>query len=116
MGTPCNCGFLPATDSKQRSMLWATLAAMITDIFLSYAREDASKAIELVRILEKDGWSVWWDHDVTAGQDFELEIDMALAEARVVVVLWSAFSVTSNWVRNEAREAKELNKLIGLCL
>ena len=89
---------------------------MSTDIFLSYASEDTSKAVELARVLENDGWSVWWDREISPGQDFEVEIDMALSQARAVVVLWSVFSVASNWVRNEAREAKEANKLIPVML
>ncbi len=89
---------------------------MGTDIFLSYASEDTSKAVELARILENDGWSVWWDREISPGQDFEIEIDMALSKARAIVVLWSVFSVSSNWVRNEAREAKEANKLIPVML
>ena len=72
--------------------------------------------MELARVLESDGWSVWWDRDISPGQDFEIEIDMALSKARAVVVLWSVFSVSSNWVRNEAREAKEANKLIPVML
>lgn len=89
---------------------------MSTDIFISYASEDTSKAMELVHLLQGDGWSVWWDREISPGQDFEIEIDMALANARAVVVLWSVFSVSSNWVRNEAKEAKETNKLIPVIL
>lgn len=89
---------------------------MSTDIFLSYAREDTSKAMELAHVLQGDGWTVWWDREISPGQDFEIEIDMALANARAVVVLWSVFSVSSNWVRNEAKEAKERNKLIPVIL
>lgn len=82
------------------------------DIFLSYAREDISVASELARELEKEGWSVWWDREIHPGQDFELVIDLALAHAKAVVVLWSVNSVASTWVRNEAKEAQESNKLI----
>ncbi len=89
---------------------------MGTDIFLSYASEDISKAVELARILENDGWSVWWDRDVAPGPDFEIDCTVALSKARAVVVLWSVFSVSSNRVKNEAREAKEANKLISVLL
>ena len=34
---------------------------MSTDIFLSYASQDSAKAGELARVLQADGWSVWWD-------------------------------------------------------
>lgn len=89
---------------------------MAPDVFLSYAREDISKARELVRILEQEGWDVWWDKEITPGRDFELEIDQALANAKAVLVLWSSNSVASNWVRNEAKEAKEANKLVPVLL
>ena len=86
------------------------------DIFLSYASEDVSRASELVRVLEDEGWTVWWDREIKPGQDFEIEIDKAISDSRAVMVLWSVFSVASNWVRNEANEAKELNKLIPVKL
>ena len=89
---------------------------MAPDIFLSYAREDVSKATELARILKVAGWSVWWDKEIVAGRDFELEIDAALSEAKAVLVLWSSYSISSNWVRSEAKEAKEANKLIPVLL
>lgn len=87
-----------------------------TDIFLSYAREDISVASELARELEREGWSVWWDREIHPGQDFELVIDLALAHAKAVVVLWSVNSVASTWVRNEAKEAQESNKLIPVLI
>lgn len=89
---------------------------MPADLFLSYAREDTSKATELVRILEKQGWTVWWDRRISPGRDFELEIDQALEKSKVVIVLWSESSVTSNWVRNEATEAKAAHKLVPVLL
>jgi hypothetical protein len=33
----------------------------MADIFLSYAREDQSRVGPLVRALEGQGWSVFWD-------------------------------------------------------
>lgn len=89
---------------------------MSRDVFLSYAREDTSKARELVSVLEDEGLSVWWDKEIYPGRDFELEIDQELANAKVVVVLWSSFSILSNWVRHEAKEAKDSNKLIPILL
>ncbi|MGZ9020763.1 MAG: toll/interleukin-1 receptor domain-containing protein, partial [Rhodoplanes sp.] len=41
------------------------------DIFLSYAREDVSVAQRLARALEDEGWSVWWDRHIPAGQTFD---------------------------------------------
>ncbi len=92
------------------------LRAMSIDIFLSYASEDTAKAVELARVLEHDGWSVWWDRDISPGPEDEIDCAVALLNARAVVVLWSVFSVSSNRVKNEAREAKESNRLIPILL
>jgi TIR domain len=89
---------------------------MSTDIFLSYASEDTAKAAELARVLENDGWSVWWDRKISPGPDVEIDCAVALSKASAVVVLWSVFSVSCNRVKNEAREAKESNRLIPVLL
>ena len=46
--------------------------------------------------------SVWWDHGLEAGQDYEDEIRRELADAKVIVPLWCTESVTSPWVIDEA--------------
>ena len=89
---------------------------MSLDIFLSYASEDAPKAMELARVLQADGWSVSCDRETPTGQDPAADVNMDASKARAVVVLWSAFSVSSSRVKNEAREAKEANKLIPVLL
>ena len=33
----------------------------MSDIFISYAKEDKEKAGLLAEVLEEQGWSVWWD-------------------------------------------------------
>ena len=41
------------------------------DVFLSYAREDRERARVLAHALESDGWSVWWDRKMVAGETFD---------------------------------------------
>ena len=77
----------------------------MSDIFLSYAREDREIAEDLATALSGRGWSVWWDRQVVIGRPFDAEIEHALAEARCVIVLWSRASVSSEWVKIEASEA-----------
>jgi hypothetical protein len=89
---------------------------MSTDIFLSYASEDSASARELGRVLQAAGWSVWWDHENSPGTDVDVDSATALSTAGAVVVLWSASSVASNRVKNEARDAKESNRLIPVLL
>lgn len=82
------------------------------DVFLSYARENRDLVQELVRVLKGRGLSVWWDRAIRAGRDFEQDIDLALANSKCVLVLWSEHSVASTWVRSEARDAHERDILV----
>jgi hypothetical protein len=61
----------------------------VSDIFLSYAREDLPRVKPVVEALVARGWSVWWDRTIKPGQIFERVIEAALDEARCVIVLWS---------------------------
>ncbi|TAN83988.1 MAG: toll/interleukin-1 receptor domain-containing protein [Gallionella sp.] len=70
----------------------------VTDIFISYAREDEARVEPLVHVLENQGWSVFWDRRIPAGQSWRSYIGRALAEAKCVIVAWSNESVHSNWV------------------
>jgi hypothetical protein len=47
----------------------AQSANTMTDIFLSYAREDLRTAQDLAEALEYYGWSVFWDPQSTHGQE-----------------------------------------------
>jgi TIR domain len=85
---------------------------MAHDVFISYAKGDRSRAAELASILETKSLSVWWDRDITPGRTFDDVIEEALTNARSVVVLWSAESVKSRWVRTEASAAAERDLLV----
>lgn len=78
----------------------------MADIFISYASEDRARAEKLAQALGARGWSIWWDREIPLGKSFDEVIEKALAEARCVIVLWSGFSIVSEWVRNEASEAR----------
>ncbi len=84
----------------------------MSDVFISYARQEAPRARQLARVLEESGFSVWWDRQVSAGADWASSIEQALNDARCVIVMWSANSVASTWVHEEAAYAREEGKLI----
>jgi len=82
------------------------------DIFISYAREDEPFAKDLERALRQHGWRLWRDDRLAIGRSFDEEIEARLRAARCVVVLWSAHSVKSQWVRAEASVALDRRVLV----
>lgn len=74
----------------------------MADIFMSYSREDRPKAEQIARALEAEGFSIWWDKVLRAGQSYDQVTEEMLGDSVVAIVLWSKISVKSNWVRSEA--------------
>ncbi len=79
----------------------------MTDVFISYKREDEVRAGRLVRALEGAGLSVWWDRGLPGGEDWRANIEAALDAAKVVVVCWTHASAgpEGGFVRDEAARA-----------
>ena len=84
----------------------------MADVFVSYARTDKARVAPLVAAIEAKGWSVWWDPEITPGQEFDDQIDAEIAAAAALLVVWTPASVVSRWVRGEAREAAERGILV----
>jgi len=82
------------------------------DIFISYASEDVDFVKELAEDLENEGFSVWWDISIPTGKNFDEVIEEALKKSSSVVVLWSTYSVGSDWVRLEAGEGRAKKRLV----
>lgn len=88
----------------------------MSDIFISYAHADREIARNLASTLESLGWQVWWDRTILAGETFDELIEKALDNARCVIVMWSADSIASRWVRTEAEEAARRNVLVPILI
>jgi formylglycine-generating enzyme len=88
----------------------------VSDIFLSYAREDLPRVKPIVDALAGRGWSVWWDPGIKPGETWDEVIEAELDQARCVIVLWSRQSVQSRWVRTEADEGQRRGVLIPALL
>ncbi len=84
----------------------------MADVFVSYARSDKARVAPLVAAIEAKGWSVWWDPEIDAGQQFDDQIEAALKGAKAVLVVWTPASAASRWVRGEAREAADRGTLV----
>jgi len=88
------------------------VTSAVADIFVSYSRSDKSRVAPLVAALEAQGWSVWWDPEITPGDEFDALIGAELETARAVVVVWTPFSVDSRWVKGEARDGADRGVLV----
>jgi membrane-associated phospholipid phosphatase len=88
----------------------------MSDIFISYSRNDRAKAETLARALAEVGWSVWWDRNIPAGKDFAKVIEAALEDSKVAIVLWSEHSVASRWVLTEADAAADRGILVPILI
>lgn len=84
----------------------------MADLFISYASEDRQRAQAVANLLADRGWTVWWDRKILAGQAYDQVIEYELESARCVIVLWSASSVASEWVKSEAAVAAERGVLV----
>ncbi|HLL17298.1 MAG TPA: toll/interleukin-1 receptor domain-containing protein [Rubrivivax sp.] len=88
----------------------------MTDVFISYANSDRKRAQQLANALSGRGWSVWWDRNIKAGQAFDEVIERELEGAKNIVVLWSAASIASEWVKNEAAFAAQRGVLVPVLI
>ena len=88
----------------------------MAEIFLSYANEDRETALKVAALLESAGWTVWWDRRIPAGRTWRSVIESALNEMRCMVVLWSSNSIVSDWVKEEAEEARIVQKLVPVLI
>jgi hypothetical protein len=86
------------------------------DIFISYSREDRQAAARLAEALKSNGWSVWWDPEISPGDIWDELIERELANVCCVVVLWSATSVNKQWVKAEATEAQARGILVPVLI
>lgn len=88
----------------------------MTDIFLSYTERDRDTARRIAGVLDAAGWSVWWDRRIPAGETWRSVLEHALEEMRCMVVLWSAKSIESEWVYEEASEGRRQGKLVPVLI
>ena len=88
----------------------------MSDIFLSYNREDATTAKRFADAFVAEGLEVWWDTALRSGEAYDEVTEEALRGAKAVVVLWSPRSVVSRWVRAEATIADRSKTLVPVMI
>src|SRR4051812_1590266 len=87
-----------------------------TDIFISYAAKDREFTQILANSLEEIGWIIWWDRSIKFGEPFDRIIERNIKQANAVIVVWSSYSIESDWVRAEASYALSQQKLVPIMI
>jgi len=84
----------------------------MSDVFVSYKRENLAAVGRLVEALRAEGIGVWWDQDIAPNAAWEATIERELAAAKLVIVAWSPAAVASDNVKAEARRARGQGRLL----
>jgi len=96
-----------------------TPASRPIDVFISYARADVAEAERLETLLSAPphNLNVWRDKTrLLPGEHVDFAIPDALRQAKAVLIVWSATSIASDWVRHEASYAVVEGKAATLSL
>ena len=90
--------------------------ALMSQIFISYARSTKDQAQLLAKMLRAEGCDVWLDDALPAHRAYADVIEERLRGAKAVVVIWSSDAVKSQWVRAEADFARNAGTLVQLSI
>jgi hypothetical protein len=83
-------------------------------VFISYKREDETRAGRIAQALVAEGIEVWWDRGLPGGESWHANIESKLNDAGCVLVVWSVSSAgpDGGYVREEARRGLSRNILV----
>jgi hypothetical protein len=88
----------------------------MTDVFISYKREERDAITTMVERLRALKVDVWFDGQLSHRPGFDEEIAQRLQAARCVLVCWTPAAIASEWVRGEAALAHGDGKLVACFL
>ena len=87
------------------------------DIFISYSRVDADRALQVRDLLIARGHRVFFDAEgIDAGAEFPDVIDRAVKGAKVVLGCWTPAAIQRRWVRIESRIGLDRGSLVAIGL
>src|SRR5512146_2676650 len=88
-------------------------ASSDVSVMISYSRTDAVFARQLRDDLKDAGFPTWLDtSNIPGGRQWRREIDQAIDEAQVTLVVLSPASMQSKWVRREYTRALRRGKVV----
>ncbi|NRF67267.1 toll/interleukin-1 receptor domain-containing protein [Aquincola sp. S2] len=86
------------------------------EVFISYSSRHRELTRHLAEAIERQygPGSVWWDQELEARSSYAKQIRAALERSRVVVVVWTAGALVSDYVYAEATLAFAAHKLVNV--
>ena len=84
----------------------------MSDVFISYSRDNQEAVRRLAEAVKALGYDVWWDDQLPPHLAYGDVISQKVGGARAAIVVWSANAAASEWVRAEADMARNQKKLI----
>lgn len=79
----------------------------MTDVFISYKREQRPLVFKINERLRDLKLDTWFDAELLSGTAFQDEITRRVRSSKSVVVCWSKAAIQSDWVRAEAEIGRE---------
>ena len=85
----------------------------VYDAFISYSSQDKTIVDALCHYLEENKIRCWMaPRDILPGQDYAEAIAQAMSNVKVFILVYSNFSLSSQWVRKETNLAVSKKKII----
>jgi hypothetical protein len=88
----------------------------LVDVFVSYKQEEREAVQIIASTLADLKLDIWFDTKLRAGGSFDEEIAAALRAANAVLVCWTPAAIQSEWVRAEATDGLNKNRLAACFL
>jgi hypothetical protein len=88
----------------------------MSDVFISYKREDMARVDTLTALLMDLDLSVWFDAGIEIGAEWERRIYDEIDRAQAMIVCWSFAALSSHWVVREAQIGFDRNILVPVLL
>ena len=80
-------------------------------VFVSYSTDDLNFVQDFVQTLMSNGVDIWWDKSsLQGGDDWQEDIEQAIENCEIYMVLLSPNSIRSDWVKKEYTCAMDRNK------
>ena len=84
----------------------------MVDVVICAHSDNEAAARQLADALRREGWSVWRDEAPPSDGSPNPAVTDQIADAKAVVVVWSAAAIAAPGVRAEANMARSLRRLV----